>query len=102
MLQLTIAIATIKEIPMNDLHTAKHALDVLNFDMMRGRHIRIMWSPKPDPLLHHTSAGNIFIKNLDESIDNKALYDSFAAFGTILSCKVRVYPCVTLSLGPAT
>ncbi|XP_048874353.1 polyadenylate-binding protein 1-like isoform X2 [Brienomyrus brachyistius] len=66
---------------------AECALDTMNYEVIKGRPIRIMWSQR-DPRLRKSGVGNIFIKNMDESIDNKALFDTFSAFGNILSCKV--------------
>jgi polyadenylate-binding protein len=66
---------------------AERALDTMNFDALGVRPMRIMWSQR-DPALRKSGVGNVFIKNLDKSIDNKALYDTFSTFGNILSCKI--------------
>jgi len=66
---------------------AERALDTLNYSSIKGRACRIMWSQR-DPSLRKSGVGNVFVKNLDRNIDNKALYDTFSLFGNILSCKV--------------
>lgn len=66
---------------------AERALDTLNYSSIKGRACRIMWSQR-DPSLRKSGVGNIYVKNLDRNIDNKALYDTFSLFGNILSCKV--------------
>ncbi|CAE8638995.1 unnamed protein product, partial [Polarella glacialis] len=70
---------------------AERALDTLNYSSIKGRACRIMWSQR-DPSLRKSGVGNIFVKNLDPNIDNKALYDTFSLFGNILSCKVACEP----------
>ena len=71
----------------NNTNDGERALEELNYTIIKGRPCRIMWSQR-DPALRKTGQGNVFIKNLDTAIDNKALHDTFAAFGNILSCKV--------------
>jgi len=68
---------------------AAHAIDVLNFQVINGKPIRVLYSQR-DPAVRRSGVGNIFIKNLDKEIDNKALLDTFAQFGTITSAKVAM------------
>ncbi|XP_053083081.1 polyadenylate-binding protein 4 [Pangasianodon hypophthalmus] len=68
--------------------SAERALELLNFDILLGQPMRIMWSQR-DSSLRKNNMGNIFIKNLEKSIDSMALYNTFSTFGNILSCKVE-------------
>ncbi|XP_048009136.1 polyadenylate-binding protein 4-like [Megalobrama amblycephala] len=66
---------------------AERALDTMNFDLMQGKPMRLMWCQR-NPSLRKSGVGNIFIKNLQKSINSEGLLDIFSSFGNILSCKV--------------
>ncbi|OAF69296.1 hypothetical protein A3Q56_02971 [Intoshia linei] len=68
----------------NDAEQAKKELSYTN---LKGKSMRIMWNMR-DPTQRRSTAGNIFIKNLGKSIDQKTLFDTFSEFGNILSCKI--------------
>ncbi|CAI9757913.1 unnamed protein product [Fraxinus pennsylvanica] len=75
----------------NSPHDAARAIEVLNFTPLNNKSIRIMHSHR-DPSIRKSGTANIFIKNLDKSIDHKALHDTFSSFGNILSCKIATDP----------
>ncbi|GFP83481.1 polyadenylate-binding protein 8 [Phtheirospermum japonicum] len=70
---------------------AAGALERLNFTPLNSKMIRVMYSHR-DPSVRRSGTANIFIKNLDKAIDNKALHDTFSSFGNILSCKIATDP----------
>jgi len=73
----------------HNVHDAERALDTMNFTDIKNRPCRIMWSQR-DPSLRKSGVGNVFVKNLAPSVDNKGLFDVFSVFGNILSCKVAM------------
>jgi len=75
----------------HSVQDAERALDTLNFSNIKGNPCRIMWSHR-DPTVRRSNASNVYVKNLDKNIDNKAIHDTFCLFGNILSCKVAVDP----------
>ena len=74
-----------------NIKDSERAMEALNYSLIDGRACRIMWSNR-NPNLRKSNRGNIFIKNLDVTIDNKQLHDAMTGFGEILSCKIACFP----------
>eukprot|EP00730_Choanoeca_flexa_P014396 TRINITY_DN6280_c0_g1_i1.p1 TRINITY_DN6280_c0_g1~~TRINITY_DN6280_c0_g1_i1.p1 ORF type:complete len:608 (+),score=219.06 TRINITY_DN6280_c0_g1_i1:73-1824(+) len=70
-----------------DPNSASAAMENLKFENLNGKPMRVAWSER-DPTKRRTGVGNIFIRNLHVDIDERALHDTFATFGTVASSKV--------------
>ncbi|ESQ46271.1 hypothetical protein EUTSA_v10000075mg [Eutrema salsugineum] len=66
---------------------AEKALNKLNYTTLNGKMIRITYSSR-DSSARRSGIGNLFVKNLDKSVDNKTLHETFSVCGSIVSCKV--------------
>ncbi|KAF7697313.1 hypothetical protein HF521_005731, partial [Silurus meridionalis] len=66
---------------------AERALAKLNYAILMGKPMRVMWCQK-DSTLRRSGVGNLFIKNLDlETTNSTDLFELFSFFGKVLSCK---------------
>ncbi|KAK3147642.1 hypothetical protein QOZ80_3BG0285010 [Eleusine coracana subsp. coracana] len=63
------------------------ALERLNHSLVLGKPIRVMWSNR-DPDARRSGVGNVFVKNLSDSVDNASLQELFSKFGDVISCKI--------------
>ncbi|WJX18061.1 hypothetical protein P8452_07905 [Trifolium repens] len=66
---------------------AIRAIELKNHSLLNGKVIRVMWSSR-DADARKSGRGNVFVKNLAESIDNLGLHDLFQKYGKILSSKI--------------
>ncbi|XP_057438216.1 polyadenylate-binding protein 7 [Lotus japonicus] len=66
---------------------AMQAIEVKNHSMLNGKVIRVLWSRR-DPDVRKSCIGNVFVKNLAESVDSSGLEEIFKKYGNILSSKV--------------
>ncbi|KAJ0089005.1 hypothetical protein Patl1_32302 [Pistacia atlantica] len=69
------------------LQDAIRAIEEKNHTQVNGKMLRISWSCR-DPDARRSGVGNVFVKNLIDSIDNVGLQEMFQKYGTIISCKV--------------
>ena len=62
---------------------AQYAIKVLNMVKMFGKPIRVNQAARDQQVLE--VGANIFVGNLDAEVDEKLLYDTFSAFGVIVT-----------------
>ncbi|KAM7265555.1 hypothetical protein ACFE04_003238 [Oxalis oulophora] len=69
---------------------AHHAVEFMNNKPILGKMMRVMWSHR-DSDARKSGIGNVFVKNLSESINNTGLQEMFRKFGNVVSCKVATF-----------
>lgn len=83
-----------------DSDTADYAVRLINMIKVYGKQLRVNKAAidqkdQPD----QGFSANLFIGNLEPEVDEKMLYDTFSAFGAVLSAKVMVDPDTGASRG---
>ncbi|TYI04063.1 hypothetical protein ES332_A11G388700v1 [Gossypium tomentosum] len=74
----------------SSLQDAHFAMEKMNHSTLNGKMIRVTWSLR-DPDARKSGVGNVFVKNLSESIDSVGLQELYQKFGNVISCKVATF-----------
>eukprot|EP00954_Amorphochlora_amoebiformis_P005865 462019-Amorphochlora_amoeboformis.AAC.1 len=72
------------------IEDADYAIRVLNMIKLFGKPIRVNKASKDKK--DNDIGANLFVGNLAPEVDEKLLYDTFSAFGAVLSAKVMMDP----------
>ena len=77
---------------------ADYAIKIMNMIKMFGKPIRVNKASRDKKTLD--VGANLFIGNLDPDVDEKLLYDTFSAFGVVISTRVSfpAAPAIHLSI----
>ena len=67
---------------------AESAISLLNTTKIRGVTCRIMWRDV-NILQNINRKANVYVKNINKSVQTKELYDLFVGVGDIISCKIE-------------
>ncbi|KAH0791547.1 Polyadenylate-binding protein [Histomonas meleagridis] len=67
---------------------AEKAISDFNYTKLENQPIRISVVDPETRKIRKSGLGNLFIKNLDPSIEVSQLHEAFANFGEIISCKI--------------
>lgn len=70
----------------------------MNYSLINGRPCRLMLSER-DPSRRVVGTGNVVVKNMPVSVDEKSLYDTFSQWGHVISCKLIKNPNATRCYG---
>ncbi|CEP16125.1 hypothetical protein [Parasitella parasitica] len=68
-----------------------YTLNNMNYSLINGRPCRLMVADR-DINKRSVGNGNLVVKNLPTSVDDKSLHDTFAQWGNVISCRVIKNP----------
>ena len=66
---------------------AKEARNELNMKRLKGKALNIMWHERDNSIRYNNEA-NLFVKGISQNASPRDIYELFAKYGEIISCKI--------------